>query len=400
MKNIRLDFPFLRTKDSFIYFDNAATTHKPQAVLDAMNSFYAYSNAQVHRGVYRAQEHATQLYEDARAKVAHFIGARSASEIVFTRGTTDGINCVAATWAAHNLCKGDEILITQMEHHSNLLPWQRLAQEKGIVLKYIPVTDNGTLDLSTLSTVLTPLTKLVAVTQVSNALGTINDVATIIDSAHAVGAKVLVDAAQSIAHQRINVQKMDPDFVVFSGHKMFGPTGVGVLYSRQELHDNFPPYQVGGGMVHHADFTTASWLNMPHRLEAGTPPIAEVIGLAAAIEYMHNSIDYTWLQQHEAQMTALLIDALAAIPSIRLLGPIHQLRTHGHMLSFVVDGMHAHDVAAYLDQHGICVRAGHHCAQPLAGVLQYDASVRVSFSCYNTLEEVEVLIAAIKKLFC
>ena len=398
MKNIRLDFPFLNKQDNVIYFDNAATTHKPQTVLDAMNSFYAHSNAQVHRGVYRAQEHATHLYEQAREKVAHFIGARSASEIIFTRGTTDGINCVAATWAAHNLRKGDEILVTQMEHHSNLLPWQRLAQDKGITLKYISVTEHGSLDLSTLSTLLTSTTKLVAVTQVSNALGTVNDIATIIDSAHAVGAKVLVDAAQSIAHQRIDVQQLNPDFLVFSGHKMLGPTGVGVLYIKQELHEHFPPYQLGGGMVYHADFTTASWLKMPHRLEAGTPPIAEVIGLAAAIEYMHNTIDYTWLQQHEAQMTAKLIDALATIPSIRVLGPINQLRTHGHMVSFVVDGMHAHDVAAYLDKRGMYVRAGHHCAQPLASVLHYDASVRVSFSCYNTLQEVEVLIAALKKL--
>jgi len=399
-KKIRADFPVLSKKinnHQLVYLDNASTTQKPQQIIDAISNFYADHNANTGRGVYTLGEQATTLYEQARANVAHFINARTAQEVVFTSGTTESINLVAATWAKQNIGVGDEILISELEHHANLLPWQRVARENNATLKFIPVNADGTLDLNVLSQLLTHRTKLVAVSHISNALGTHNDVATIIKAAHAVGAKVLVDAAQSAPHQIIDVQKLGCDFLAFSGHKMFGPTGIGVLYVAQAVHAAMPPYQLGGGMVYEAGYQTATWLPMPHRLEAGTPPIAQAIGLAAALDYLR-ALDFEQLRVHEAALTAQLIEGLARMPHITVLGPQEQLKEKGHLVSFKVDSMHPHDVASYLDQFGVCVRAGHHCAQPLANKLGIDASVRVSFYAYNTAKEVDLLLQLLRVL--
>jgi cysteine desulfurase/selenocysteine lyase len=398
---LRSDFPIFSKKvhnQNLIYFDNASTTQKPQQVLQALTNFYSSHNANIHRGIYALAEEATGLYEDARGLVARFIGATHAQEIVFTSGTTQGINMVAQSWARHQLQPGDEILISEMEHHANLLPWQQLAHEKQLVLKFIPVLPDGTLDYAALEWLLTERTKLVSVVHVSHIIGTTNDIEFIIKKAHAVGACVLIDAAQSVPHMNINVHKLGCDFLVFSGHKMFGPTGIGILYVKKELHEAMRPYQYGGGMVFDATYQHARFQPMPQKLEAGTPAIAQAVGLGAAIRYIQNTINFDELKKHEAALCSRIIDALAEMPKIRLLGPLFQLKKQGHMVSFVVDGVHAHDVAAYLDQFGICVRAGHHCAQSFAKKLNIDASIRVSFYAYNTQEEIETFIHVLQKL--
>lgn len=400
MKNIRKDFPILSKKvdgHQLVYLDNAATSQKPQSVIDAITNFYTEHNSNIHRAIYTLGEETTTLYEQARAKVAQFINA-DPSEIIFTKGTTESINLVASTWAQQHIAKGDEILISQMEHHSNMIPWQQCAQKKGAVLKYIPVTPDGKLDYTALPSLLSKKTKLVAVTHVSNVLGTRNDIAQIIKAAHSVGAKVLIDAAQSVLHEPIDVKKLTCDFLAFSGHKMLGPTGIGVLYIKKDLHDQMPPYQFGGGMVYEADSFTASWQKAPQKFEAGTPPIAQAVGLAAAIEYMQKNISFDALQKHEAALCSQLIEGLSSLKKVRILGPIEQLKKSGHLVSFTIDGMHPHDSAAALSKKGICVRAGNHCAQPLAKLLQISGSVRASFYVYNTPEEVEQLIKAIEHL--
>lgn len=400
MKKMSNDFPILSTKinnNPIIYFDNAATTQKPQAVLDALMNFYTQSNANVHRGVYTLAENATRAYEDARAAVAQWINAEP-SEIVFTRSTTESINLVASTWGHCVVEEEDSIVISELEHHSNMVPWQLLAYKNDAHLKYIPVREDGTLDISKLTKLITKHTKIVAISHVSNALGVHNPIQDIIERAHAVGAYVLIDAAQSIAHQPIDVKKMDCDFLAFSGHKILGPTGIGVLYIKKELGELMPPYQLGGGMVQEVDFQETSWRPAPHKFEAGTPAIAQAVGLAAAINYLQNNIDWAKLRAHEAALCTRAIEGLSAIKGVRLLGPLDQLKKVGHMVTFTVDGVHPHDVAAYLDQFGICVRAGHHCAQPLAKKLGIDASVRVSFYCYNAMQEVEKFLEAMEKL--
>ncbi len=399
-KKLRADFPILKQKVNgypLIACDNASTSHKPQSVIDAVVQFYTTTNANIYRGIHLFAEQATAEYENARKKVAHFIGAFP-EEIVFTRGCTSGINFVATTWGEDTIKAGDEIVMTELEHHSNLLPWQRLAQKKGAVLKFIPIFPDGTVDLSHLDSIITNKTKMVSVIHVSNAIGTHVDVATIIVRAHAVGARVLIDAAQSAPHQKINVHEMECDFLVFSGHKLLGPTGIGVLYIKKELHDAVSPYEVGGGMVEDVDCTHATWAPAPQKFEAGTPPIAQAIGLGAAIDYLQAQVNFDDLVVYEAQLCARLIDGLLPIKGIRVLGPLSELKEKGHVVSFLVDGYHSHDVAAFLDSRGISVRAGHHCAQPFAKKLGYDASVRVSFYFYNTLEEVDFIIAAVKEL--
>ena len=399
-KNIKNDFPIFKNTVNghpVIYFDNASTTQKPQAVLDALLNFYTTTNANVHRGIYTLAEQATQAYEDARVKVARFINADS-SEIVFTKGTTESINLVAATWGVCDIEEGDEILITQLEHHANMVPWQLLAYKQGAKLKYIPVLADGRLDVTQLSSLITPRTKLVALSHVSNALGVHNPIQDIIKAAHAVDALVLIDAAQSVPHQPIDVQAMNVDFLAFSGHKMLGPTGIGVLYIKKDLHEFMPPYQAGGGMVQNVDYTGSEWRPAPHKFEAGTPPIAQAVALGAALDYLQKNIHFAELRVHEAALCAQLIDGLSKIAGVHLLGPLDELKKVGHMVTFTVDGMHAHDVAAYLDQFGICVRAGHHCAQPLAKKLGIEASVRVSFYCYNTQEEVVRLLEVMHKI--
>lgn len=393
----RSDFPLFINRPNLCYFDNASTTQKPQVVLDALNHFYTYENANTYRGIYELGELSTERYESARITVAQFLNAAHNSEIIFTSGTTEGINFIADGWAHRVLKSGDEIVITELEHHANWLPWQRLAQEKGITLTVIPVLQDGTLDMVTAKEIITEKTKLVAVTWISNAIGTHVPVETLAQYAHAVGAKILIDAAQAVAHVPIDVQKLNTDFLAFSGHKIGGPTGVGIVYIKKELHDVVEPYQVGGGMVLRVG-SQSEWLPSPHKFEAGTPPIAQAIGLGAAIIYMRNNIDYAALQAHEALLCKRLIERLSEHKTIRILGPREQLVTHGHLVSFVISGMHAHDVAAYCAQYNMCVRAGHHCAQPLAKVLAYDASVRVSFYAYNTLEQVDQFADIIDKL--
>ncbi len=399
-KKLRSDFPILSQKVngySLVPCDNASTTHKPQSVIDTLVQFYTTTNANIYRGIHLFAEQATHMYEQARKKVADFIGAYP-EEVIFTRGCTAGINFVVATWGEMHIKAGDEIVITELEHHANLLPWQCLAQKKGAILKFIPVFPHGLLDLSNLESIITSKTKMVSIIHVSNAVGTHVDIATIIVHAKKVGACVLIDAAQSVAHQKINVHAIDCDFLVFSGHKLLGPTGIGVLYIKKDMHNDVPPYEVGGGMVENADYENATWRQAPYKFEAGTPPIAQAIGLGAAIDYLHNNIDFDELLSYEAALCTRLIDGLSKIKQVTLLGPIQELKKNGHLVSFLVEGMHSHDVAAFLDSRGISVRAGHHCAQPFAKKMGYDASVRVSFYFYNTIEDVDKIVQAISEL--
>jgi len=399
-KKLRADFPILSQKIngySLIPCDNASTTHKPQSVIDTLVHFYATTNANIYRGIHLFAEQATHMYEQARKKVADFIGAYP-EEIVFTRGCTSGINFVAATWGEIHIKAGDEIVMTELEHHANLLPWQRLAHKKGAILRFIPIFPDGSLNLSNLDSIINNKTKMVSIIHVSNAVGTHVDIARITEHAKQVGACVLIDAAQSVPHQKINVHELDCDFLVFSGHKLLGPTGIGVLYIKKELHADLPPYEVGGGMVEDVSCEDATWRNAPYKFEAGTPPIAQAIGLGAAIDYLEHNIDFGALISYEAALCAQLIDGLSKIRQVKLLGPIEELKKKGHLVSFLVSGYHSHDVAALLDSRGISVRAGHHCAQPFAKKLGYDASVRVSFYFYNTIEDVDQVIKAIEEL--
>jgi cysteine desulfurase/selenocysteine lyase len=396
--NIKKDFPLLvsRQSEPFIYLDNAATTHKPQMVIDALTKFYTHDYATVGRSMYTLAERATQSVEDVRKKVANFISAES-EEIVFTKGATEGINLVASAWALSNLHPGQTIVLTEQEHHSNLLPWLEVAKKTGAKISYIPILKDGSLDLSNLTKIITPATKLVAITSVSNALGLKNDLKAVIKQAHKVGAKVLVDASQSVAHEKLNLKEMQPDFLLFSGHKMLGPTGVGILYISKKIIHEIPPYHVGGGMVYEADYQNATYRSGSERFEAGTPPIAQIIGLGAAVDYFNASIDFSILQAYEKKLMQQLIAGLKKIPAVTILGPIDQLE-QGSILSFTVKDIHPHDLAAYLDAKGIAVRAGHYCAQPLAKKLGISGSVRVSIFGYNTPEDIEGFLKAFREL--
>lgn len=400
MEHLRADFPILNISingHKLCYLDNASTSQKPNQVIHAITDFYTTKNANIARGVHMLGEEATSLYEGTRSAVAQCIGADS-HEVIFTSGTTEGINFIASTWAYEHVHAGDEVLITELEHHANILPWQRLVHQKGAVLKAIPITQNGMLDMESAQKLITKKTKLVAVTQCSNAIGTQVDVATIVRYARAVGAKVLVDAAQSIAHKKINVHALDCDFLVFSGHKVLGPTGVGVLYIKKSLQNDIPPYQLGGGIVREATLQHTTFLDAPQKFEAGTPPIAQAIGLGAAFEYLQKNIDFVALQKYEAALCTRTIDGLARIPGVKILGPIEQLKKEGHIVSFTVKNIHPHDVATYLSEQGICVRAGTHCAQPLFSQLDITSSVRASFYFYNTLEDVDRLVNTVAEL--
>jgi cysteine desulfurase/selenocysteine lyase len=391
------DFPFFAHQEHpLVYLDNAATTHKPQVVIDAMVHFYTRAYGTVHRGIYTSGEQATTLYEAARATVAHTIGA-DADEIIFTKNATEGINTVAYAWAMYKLQPGDEILLSYYEHHANLLPWQRVATSCGARLRFIPLHADGTLNLDTLSTLVTPATKLIAVSAISNVIGAHTDLVRIKQAADRVGAALLVDAAQLIAHETIDVHALGLDFLVFSGHKVYGPTGIGVLYCKRSMMQTMQPFLVGGGTVFQAAYTHATYLEGPHRFEAGTPAIAAAIGLAAALHYLRRFSMHD-IQAHEAALTRAAIDALAPIPEITLIGPLEELKMRRHLFTFVVRGYHPHDVAAFLSERGIAVRAGHHCAQPLAELLGIGASVRVSFALYNKLEDVHILLQALKSL--
>lgn len=385
------DFPLLvdqkKRNSNFCYFDNAATTHVSQYVLDAMNTFYTTGYGPVARSIYPLAESATEQYAHARTTIAQFVGA-FADEIIIMSGTTAGINAIASGWALQALKPGDEIVLTQLEHHSNLLPWQQVAQRTGAVLRFIPVLQSGALDYSSLAHTITAATKVVAITHCSNAVGTRVDVARIAQHAHRVGALVLVDAAQSVPHGGVTADALGADMLVFSGHKMGGPTGVGVLYIRRAVQKQIMPWVWGGGMVTDVTWSHAQLGLSPERYEAGTPPVVQAVGLAAAIEYL-NRYDVNDIHRHEAALCVQLIAGIAHFESVKFVGPVHDAT---HIVSFSVDGMHAHDVAAYLAMHGICVRAGTHCAQPLAYALGYQATIRVSFYLYNTHEEVAYLI--------
>ena len=385
------EFPLLAKKingTEIVYLDSAATSQKPIHVIEAEVNFYKNHNAPVHRTLYDLGEQATIMYENARKAVANFINARQVHELIFTKGTTESINFVAATWGERHLNTGDEIVLTELEHHANIIPWQQLAIRKKITIRYIPVTHDGTLNLENIENYITQKTKLVAVSHISNAFGVHVDVQKIVHAAHKVGAKVLIDAAQSAPHGYVDVQKIDCDFLAFSGHKMLGPTGIGVLYMRTEVQRETPPYQFGGGMVFEATFAHTTFLQPPQLFEAGTPAIAQAIGLAEAIRYLQTATTPQALQMHGATLCTQLINGLEILPGVTILGPIQELKKKGHMVAFKVKGLHAHDIAAFLSSQGICVRAGHHCAQPLHHILGAESSIRASFYGYNTQEDV------------
>lgn len=408
VKTIKSYFPIFANNSSLVYLDNAATTQKPQSVIDAVSHFYAHDNANVHRGIYESGESATSLYEQVREKIAKFINATDLSatdpsatdpsEIIFTSGTTEGINFVADTWGRAHLKSGDEIVLTQAEHHSNLLPWQRLAKRTGAVLRFIEIDTETYLPINPES-VITEKTKFVAVAHVSNVLGHIwqeGQLESLIKKAHSVGAKVLVDAAQSAPHQKIDVQELGADFLVFSGHKMCASTGIGILYIKKELHDEVEPYQLGGSMVHSATFYDATSKEAPQKFEAGTPAIAQVIGFGAAIDFLNEHIDFELLAKHEQELCKQMYDGLQDISGVKVLGNRELMTIHGHLASFAVQGLHAHDIAALLANKDIAVRAGHHCAQPLAQVLGIESSVRASLYFYNTQEDIETFLMELK----
>ncbi|HXF64047.1 MAG TPA: cysteine desulfurase [Caldilineaceae bacterium] len=397
VQTIRQDFPILARRigeKQLVYLDNAATSQKPETVLQAMDDYYRRYNANVHRGVHTLSEEATAAYERARLRVARFIHAASDREVIFTRGATEGINLVANTWGRANLGPGDEVLITEMEHHSNIVPWQILRDQLGFTLRYIPITDQGLLDLDQLDSLLTERTKLLSVVHASNVLGTINPIAELVTAAHRVGAKVLVDAAQSVPHMPVDVQALDVDFLAFSSHKMCGPTGIGVLYGKRELLEAMPPWLGGGDMIREVKLTGSKWNVLPYKFEAGTPAIAEAVGLGAAVEYLEG-VGMEWVRAHERALTAYAYERISQVEGVRILGPGPEAR--GGLVAFTLGDIHPHDLAAILDGEGVAVRAGHHCAQPIHDRLQCVASARASFYLYNTPEEIDRLAAALEK---
>jgi cysteine desulfurase/selenocysteine lyase len=371
-----------------IYFDSAATTQKPKSVLDALRNYYEHQNANVHRGLHFLSSRATEAYERARQRVASYLGAASADEIVFTRGTTESINLVAQAWGGKFLREGDAILLTEMEHHSNLVPWQLLAERIGARLRFVPVRDDGTLALDRLPSLLTPEVKLFAFTYVSNSLGTINPVLELCEKARAVGALTLVDAAQSAGHLPISVQKLGCDFLAFSGHKMCAPTGIGGLYGRAEILDSMPPWHGGGEMIVSVTLDKSSFKKAPHRFEAGTPNIAGAIGLAAAIDYIEG-IGRAKIFEHDSQLTRYALERFTELPGMRVLGPSDE---RGAIVGFVMDRAHPHDLTTFADQYGLAMRGGHHCNQPLMRRFGLTGTTRASFYFYNTLEEIDRMI--------
>ena len=393
---LRKDFPILERKvygKPLVYLDNTATTQKPLAVLRALDDYYRRYNANVHRGVYKIAEEATEAYEAVRGKVARLLNARSDREIVFTRGTTESVNLVAHSWGRSNVGPGDVIVLSEMEHHSNIVPWQLLAAEKGASIRWIPVDENGRLELSGLDALLTGPVKLLAVTQLSNALGTINPAAELIRRAHAVGAKVLIDGAQSVPHLGVDVQALDCDFLALSGHKMLGPTGIGALYAKRALLEAMPPFFGGGEMIREVTTSGTTWNDVPFKFEAGTMNIADTIAFGAAIDYIQ-AIGMDAIHAHGVSLAAATMAALREIPGVTVYGPPPAER--GGIVSFTVERIHAHDVAGALDREGIAVRAGHHCAMPLHTRFGIPASVRASFYVYNTASEVERLAQGVR----
>ncbi len=396
-KDLKKDFPILLQKfkgKNLVYLDNAATTQKPLCAIEALENFYKSSNANVHRGVYGLSQQASEAYEKTREHVKTFINANHSEEIIFTRNTTEAINLVAYTWGEQNIYSGDDVVVTALEHHSNLVPWQQLCQRKKANLKVIPVTPDGNLDLNDLEKIITEKTKLVAVTQMSNALGSTIPLTILTARAHMVGAKILVDGAQGLAHLGIDVQKPDIDFLAFSAHKMLGPTGVGILYGKRKILEAMPPFLFGGDMILDVDQFSARFNELPWKFEAGTPNIADVVAFDAALTYLEN-VGFDFIAKHDRELTAYARAKLAQFPGIILYGP----EDAAGILSFNIPGVHPHDVASILDEDGIAIRAGHHCAQPLMEKLGAHSTNRISFYLYNTEQDVDAAHEALKKVY-
>jgi cysteine desulfurase/selenocysteine lyase len=396
ISNIRADFPVLDQQvngSTLIYFDNAATTQKPKSVIEALSHYYQKDNANIHRGLHTLAERATTAYELTRTKVRDFIHAPSTDQIIFTSGTTAGINLVAQTFGRSTFKAGDKILISNLEHHSNIVPWQMIAEETGAIIEVIPVDETGVLDLDAFINQLDEKVKLVAVNHVSNAIGTINPIAKIISLAHAKGAKVLIDGAQSVAHIDIDVQALDMDFFVFSAHKLFGPTGVGILYGKRELLESMPPYQGGGEMIKEVSFSGTTYNELPYKFEAGTPNIADVIAFGSAIDYVKSHGTEVLMKQEQA-LLAYATEKLNAIPGLRIIGTAPEKIA---VISFVVERIHPQDLGVLLDKFGVAIRTGHHCAQPLMQRYGLVGTCRVSFAFYNSLEEIDRFIVALQR---
>jgi len=397
VERVRKDFPILGQEvrgKPLVYLDSAATSQKPRAVIDAVARYYLQDNANVHRGVHLLSERATKEYEGAREKVRRFINAARAEEIIFVRGTTEAINLVAQTYGRTRVRAGDEVLITEMEHHSDIVPWQLLCEEKGAVLRVAPIDDDGQLLVDELQRMLGPRTRLLALAHVSNTLGTINPVRRIVEIAHRQGIPVLLDGAQAVPHFPIDVRALDCDFYAFSGHKLFGPTGIGVLYGRSELLEEMPPWQGGGDMISSVTFEKTTWNKLPHKFEAGTPDIAGAIGLGAAIDYV-GALGFAAIAAHEHDLLSYATEAVREVPGLRLIGTAKEKAS---VLSFVLGEVHPHDVGTILDQEGIAIRTGHHCTQPLMRRLGVPATARASLAFYNRREDVDALVAGLHKV--
>ncbi len=398
INEIRKDFPILHQTVNgkpLIYFDNAATTQKPKIVIDKLDEYYQGYNANIHRGLHHLADKATAAYEETRKKLANFIQAPSSDQIIFTSGTTEGINLVAQTFGRQNLQKGDIILVSNLEHHSNIVPWQMIAEEKGAEVKVIPVSDQGELDLNSYETILqSGKVKLVAVNHVSNAIGTINPVKKMIDLAHENGAKILIDGAQSVAHFAIDVQELNMDFFVFSAHKLFGPTGLGVLYGKREILESIPPYKGGGEMIKEVSFEGTTYNDLPYKFEAGTPNIGDVIAFGKSLDYIQQ-FSFEDLHQHELALLNYATEKLSNIPGLKIIG---QAKEKIGLVSFLIDGLHPQDIGLLMDQYGIAIRTGHHCAQPLMQRFEIVGTCRASFSFYNTKEEIDHFVTTLEKV--
>ena len=397
VQRIRALFPILSQTvggKPLVYLDNAATTQKPQPVLDTLSRYYAAQNANIHRGVYALSQDATQAYEDARGKIAAFLNAAEPAEIIFTRNATEGINLVAQTFGRSTVGEGDEVVISAMEHHSNIVPWQLLCEEKGAKLRVVPITDAGELELDELASVLGPRTKLVSIVHMSNSLGTVNPVRQVVELAHARDIPVLIDGSQAAYHMPVDVQAIGCDFYVVTGHKLYGPTGIGALYGRRRLLDAMPPYQGGGDMISSVTFERTTYNEVPHKFEAGTPHIAGVIGLGAAVDFI-GGVGFEAIAAHERRLLAYGTAALSGVPGLRLIGTAPEKAS---ILSFVLEGVHAHDVGTIVDTEGVAIRTGHHCTQPVMDRFGVPATARASLGMYNTSEEIDHLVAALTKV--
>lgn len=396
VNKIRSDFPTLNVKVNgkpLVYFDNGATSQKPSLVIDEVANYYQNYNSNIHRGVHSLSQIATQAYEDARSKISKYINSPKSEQVIFTKGTTDGINLVANGFERGFLKKGDEVLISAMEHHSNIVPWQLACEYSGASLKIIPIHDNGELDLVAFETLLTSKVKIVALTQVSNTLGTINPIKQIIQKAHQKNIPVLIDGAQTVQHMKVDVQDLDADFYVFSGHKMFGPTGTGVLYGKEEWLNKLPPYQGGGDMISSVSFEKTTYNELPHKFEAGTPNIAGGIGLGFAVDYL-NKMDFDWIHNHEEKLLEKTTEGILKIPGIKIIGTAKE---KGSVVSFVHNTAHHYDIGTLLDQMGVAIRTGHHCTEPLMNRMNVTGTARASFAFYNTEDEVDYFLACLEK---